>query len=111
MSGCPFHARLAATRGDARGEIATLLAPLRGGGGGASSHASLGVLSILANQKLGDRRSCEALLQEGGVLTLVRCATRLQPFIIMYAVMLLMMTLVGMALFGHAIGGTAPATA
>ena len=37
------------------------------------------------------------------VNTLVRCATRLQPFIIMYAVMLLGMTLVGMALFGHAI--------
>lgn len=37
------------------------------------------------------------------VNTLIRCASRLQPFIIMYAVMLLIMMAVGMALFGHGI--------
>ena len=35
--------------------------------------------------------------------TLIRCASRLQPFIIMYALLLLVMMAVGMALFGHGI--------
>jgi len=35
--------------------------------------------------------------------TLIRCASRLQPFVIMYALMLLVMMAVGMALFGHGI--------
>ena len=37
------------------------------------------------------------------VTTLVRCATRLQPFFVMYTLMLLVMAGVGMALFGHSL--------